>query len=212
MVKVLELGAGRSPLKPDDLNLSDSIEVTHVDLFKLPDIEFVFDLEKKSWPFEDAQYDVLKASHVLEHLSNLTDVMQEAHRVLRPGGFFCIDVPYYRNAAAFFDPTHKRFFTVQTFDYWDPRNRRHREFGHFVKGAKFFVRDKSLRLMLPLIYRFKGLSTTISKTLSRLFLKRPGLYDATLSKIFEATEVKFLLQKPGEPREGVERVARAIFS
>jgi SAM-dependent methyltransferase len=51
------------------------------------------DLEKQPLPLPDASYDVVIASHVLEHLENATDALAEWLRVLRPGGHLLIGVP-----------------------------------------------------------------------------------------------------------------------
>lgn len=41
----------------------------------------------------DSRYDVVYASHVLEHISNDSDALREIARVLRPGGFAVLPVP-----------------------------------------------------------------------------------------------------------------------
>lgn len=44
--------------------------------------------------------------------------MEELWRVCRPGGLVHILVPYYNAAGAFQDPTHVKFFTERTFEYF----------------------------------------------------------------------------------------------
>lgn len=44
-------------------------------------------------PFEDASYDFLFASHVLEHVREDLAAIRELHRVLRPGGLAILTVP-----------------------------------------------------------------------------------------------------------------------
>jgi SAM-dependent methyltransferase len=51
------------------------------------------DLEKQPLPLEDASFDVVIASHVLEHLENADDALSDWMRVLRPGGQMLIGVP-----------------------------------------------------------------------------------------------------------------------
>jgi hypothetical protein len=51
--------------------------------------------------------------------------MCEAWRVLAPGGELNIVSPYWRHVSAFTDPTHKRYCTEWTWDYW-------------VKGTPYF--------------------------------------------------------------------------
>ena len=74
-------------------------------------------------PFADNSVDVVLADHVLEHVPDLVALMQEVHRVLAPGGKFSAEVPYFAHPDSFRDPTHRRFFTWGSMDY-------------FVKGRK----------------------------------------------------------------------------
>ena len=49
-------------------------------------------------------------------------LMNECLRVLKPGGIFEIQVPFWDNEVAFKDPTHCRFFCKQTFHYMEAIN------------------------------------------------------------------------------------------
>lgn len=42
-------------------------------------------------PFEDASFDIVTCVDVLEHVTDLNQVLAEINRVLRPGGFFLFD-------------------------------------------------------------------------------------------------------------------------
>lgn len=46
-------------------------------------------------PFEDASFDVVFASHVLEHIKEDQKAVSEVRRVLRPGGFAILPVPLF---------------------------------------------------------------------------------------------------------------------
>jgi SAM-dependent methyltransferase len=43
--------------------------------------------------FEDATFDMVTAIEVLEHVADLDGTLAEVHRVLRPGGRFCVTTP-----------------------------------------------------------------------------------------------------------------------
>ena len=51
-------------------------------------------------PFEDARFDVIVACDVIETLPNLSEVLAEFHRILRPGGFLICNVPDNRDGIA----------------------------------------------------------------------------------------------------------------
>ncbi len=69
-------------------------------------------------PFTNHSADRIVCSHLLEHVPDLVSLMEEIHRVLVPGGTAWIEVPYFAHHEAFRDPTHCRFFTWESFDYF----------------------------------------------------------------------------------------------
>lgn len=56
------------------------------------DIDVFYD--GKTLPFEDERFDCVFSSEVFEHVFNLTDILVELHRVLRPGGKMLVTVPF----------------------------------------------------------------------------------------------------------------------
>jgi SAM-dependent methyltransferase len=46
-------------------------------------------------PFPDDHFDVVLCNHVLEHVDNDIKAMSEIHRVLKPGGFAVMQVPFF---------------------------------------------------------------------------------------------------------------------
>lgn len=76
--------------------------------------DYVFDMERDRFPFEDNSVDVIVASHVLEHLGEgYFHCLQEMYRVCRHGAVIHVNVPYHRNDQFFDDPTHRRAVTVE---------------------------------------------------------------------------------------------------
>lgn len=54
-------------------------------------------------PFESNTYDFIICNHVLEHIPNDTQAMQEVYRVLKPGGTAILQVPYEANREVTFE-------------------------------------------------------------------------------------------------------------
>jgi SAM-dependent methyltransferase len=103
--QVLEVGPGSSPFP-----VARSARVTYVDRRVEggrdanwpelkgqphgpdPHLNLNLDVDRLT-PIEDASFDAVIASHVVEHLANPLRALQEFHRVLRPGGRLVLIVP-----------------------------------------------------------------------------------------------------------------------
>lgn len=71
-----------------------------------------------TWPLPDNSVGVLRASHIVEHLKDPIHTMNEAYRILAPGGFMFIDVPSTDGRGAFQDPTHCSWWNENSFSYY----------------------------------------------------------------------------------------------
>ncbi len=63
--------------------------------------DFVWDLERFPWPWDDDSAEEIRMLHVLEHLGQdpkvFLGIMLEVHRVLEPGGLLRVHVPHPRS-------------------------------------------------------------------------------------------------------------------
>lgn len=140
MSKTLDLGCGdipRNPFHADELcgvdvrsDLSGNIRSA--------------DLVLGPIPFDDESFDYVTAFDFIEHLPRIVytpqrrhpfvEVMNEVHRVLRPGGLFLSHTPAFPHGVAFRDPTHVNIITEETFPlYFDDEARSASIYG--FKGA-----------------------------------------------------------------------------
>ena len=103
----LNIGAGKEK-REGYITLDSSPQVN-------PDV--LANLEKKL-PFKDNSFDEIIGNHILEHINNLNGLMKELNRISKKGAIIKIRVPFYLSVGAFMDPTHKRFFTPFTMDYF----------------------------------------------------------------------------------------------
>lgn len=65
-------------------------------------------------PFATASVDRVYMVHLLEHLPDFLPLVQECHRLLRPGGILHVMSPWWRHVNAVADPTHVRYLDLQT--------------------------------------------------------------------------------------------------
>ncbi len=126
----LNLGCGNQPkqgFRGVDLHAGEHVDVVH-------------DLNQFPYPFEPDSVDEIWMFHVLEHLPDTCRVMEEIHRILRRGATADIFVPYYNSVGAYTDPTHVRFFTLQTLDYFEEGSK----FSYY-STARFRIQNRELR-------------------------------------------------------------------
>lgn len=111
-----------------------------LDKVSLPTVDFVCDLEKEKIPIKDNSVKEIHSRHFLEHTENLVNIMDELWRVSCNHGKVVIVVPYYNSIGAFTDPTHKRFFTYNTFKYFTNTTK----FPAFYTDKKFIIRKRKI--------------------------------------------------------------------
>ena len=92
-----------------------------VDICDGPAVDQVADLTKP-WPWEPSSVDEILAFDVIEHLPDKIHTMNEAFRVLKPGGKIIICVPTTDGPGAFQDPTHVSFWHRRSFLYYEDGN------------------------------------------------------------------------------------------
>ena len=105
--KVLDLGCGRSKV-PGALGIDSSVR---------SDADIIYDLNTFPYPFGDNTFDVIHCHGILEHLSNLSAVMEEIWRIAKPDARIDIVAPYFTSVDSFTDLTHKHFFSARSMDY-----------------------------------------------------------------------------------------------
>lgn len=81
-----------------------------VDRFAAPGVDVVLDFEDGWLPFNDDSIESVITHHAMEHVRNLTALVDEVYRVLVPGGIFFPIVPLFPSTAAVEDPDHCRYF------------------------------------------------------------------------------------------------------
>jgi SAM-dependent methyltransferase len=92
----------------------------NVDVWGQPGVDVVHDLDVFPWPFDSGTASKIHGIDVYEHVEFPLEFMAECWRVLKTGGELFLHTAYWRNRWSFNDPTHKRFLTENSFDYWIP--------------------------------------------------------------------------------------------
>ena len=89
----------------------------NLDSHKLPGVDIVHDIEKMPWPFASGSVSHVFCANVLEHVDYIP-VMKEIHRILCEDGTVEIIVPHFTSRNNFIDPTHRKMFSIRTFEFF----------------------------------------------------------------------------------------------
>jgi SAM-dependent methyltransferase len=172
-MKKLNLGAG-ADRKEGYIN---------IDWNELAKPDKIHDLNITPYPFDENSFDLIEASHVLEHLDKPFAIMRELHRIAKPGAKIIIKVPHF--SRGFTHAEHCHGFDITFPQYF---NKNFTESGYL--GFEFEIKKIELRWMaffhlLPyfgygkfLINTLKIINTIISflANLSPAFCSRVWCY------------------------------------
>jgi SAM-dependent methyltransferase len=168
-MKKLNLGCGND-IKKDFVNM---------DILKFPGVQIVHNLNKYPYPFKDNTFDLVLASHVLEHLDDLVAAMAELKRISKPGARIIIAGPHFSCGLAYRDPTHKRVFSYFTFEYFTE--------DCFYNLPKFKIIRRKINFT-------RRAFTFLNHIFNPLINANPTIYERFFCWLLPASEVKFELE------------------
>lgn len=170
--RILHIGAGRKKIRG----------AVTLDINPRTNPGVLWDLNERPYPFEDDTFDTVMCEHVLEHLGDVIGVMEDLHRVCKPGARVWIYVPHFSSLNFNTDPTHTHAFSSRSFDY-------------LCLGTDLARYDYSTA-------RFRKLLAHMTmrplKPLDRLFMRLINLnldfYEEHLAYIIPGQELQFVLE------------------
>ena len=173
--KVLDIGCGRKKLTG----------AIGLDKIYLPGVDIVADLNIRL-PFKDEEFECVHADQVLEHVADITGLIYEIHRILKPGGAFIAHCPYFRSSWAHIDPTHLRTFTINSLDYFVIGTFYYRQYRFCEKGFS------KIQVYLDKDYK----QTVLRKFFRAIAMKNPYKFENTfLSYAYPFEQISYLLVK-----------------
>jgi predicted SAM-dependent methyltransferase len=105
---VLDVGCGSSKING----------AIGIDQYLLSGVDIVHNLDAVPWPLNSNSFDRIIFSHSISHLSDLSDIFIECHRLLRDNGVIEIVAPHYASDNFNTDPTHKLHLGVRSMFYY----------------------------------------------------------------------------------------------
>ncbi len=174
-IKVLDLGCGKK-------KRAGAIGVDHSDRH---DADVIHDLNSFPYPFDDGEMDAVYLDNVLEHLDDPMRVMEEVYRICKPEGTVKVIVPYFRSLWAFIDPTHKHFFTVDSFAYYDPDHIICQRYDY--THARFVIES--------IVFNETLENRWTKKIMIKLANKYPHYYELYLSHLYPLDDITYYLRR-----------------
>ncbi len=119
--------------------------------------DLLCELDRYPYPFADSTFDLIVATHVIEHVSDVIRTMEEFHRLTRAGGRVRLVTPHYTDFSSFCDPTHRWHLNSFSFRYFGED---HGGFGYYSR-ARF--REVSIRVKLLALWRALGFEFAVNR-------------------------------------------------
>ena len=161
----------------------------NLDIANIPGVDIVHDIQLLPLPFEDNSFDEILCNDILEHVEYIL-ILKDLCRILKSEGKLIIRVPHFTSKANYVDPTHKKMFSVNTFDFFTKKSR----FGRTYYFDFYFSEIGSKKILFdttgPYLYNH------LLQKLINLHPKIHNLFESTfLSRIFPADNIQIVLIK-----------------
>lgn len=150
-------------------------------------VDLVHDVELVPWPIESGQFDVIVLRHIVEHVSDIGQLLKEVHRVGKPGAEVRIETPHFSSVDSWRDPSHRYHLSLHSFRFFTAA-------GYLHDGAAFEVESATLTFRKSIVSRVGAL----------LFRLSPRHYEQNLAYVIPALDIQVVLRvvKGSERRGG----------
>ena len=165
-----------------------------MDLAALPTVDVVHDIDEVPFPFKDDSFDEVHLVHVVEHARSIVRLMEEVHRISRPGARVRIVTPHYTDSMSWQDPTHRWHLNSYSFRYFDPTYR-----SSYYTNARFRVLER--HVAMARLWRYLGIQALVNldnRRRSARFLRK--FWEQYLSFLMRAKHLTFVLECVKEVR------------
>lgn len=140
--------------------------------------DVVHDLDVFPYPIESGSFDQILMQDVIEHVAEPIRLLEELHRIARPGARIQLRTPHFSSVLAYGDATHRHYFsTLAIRALAEPR------FSHYT-DVRFRIVHVTLDLWLP--FRAVGLGSLANRF--------PESYEKYLAFRFPAMNIRAELE------------------
>jgi len=173
--KVLDFGCGTKPFE-QLFAVSEYIGLEHEKSKENTKADFFYD--GRHFPFDDNSFDNVLSTQVLEHVPNPMEILNEIARVLKPGGYVMISVPFTQEEHEVpYD--FYRFSSYAIADMFNNAGLKIIEYKKLTGGVKAIISTITFYIFRT-VYRNRKISLMVIDLLCTIF----NLCGIILSKIF----------------------------
>lgn len=166
--QVLDIGCGRnkfSGAKGIDFAANAEADIRH-------------NLNVFPYPCATSSFDAILLRNVIEHLGYIVGLMDEIHRIGRPGADVVITTPHFSSLYSYQDPTHVRHLALESMDYFTTDTKH----SNFYTSNRFIMAGKGIDF---------GKSFPLSYIARLICALSPHKYEKHYAFIFPANSLWF---------------------
>ena len=156
-----------------------------IDIAPLEHVDIVCNLGKTSIPLKSNSVDAIFSFHFLEHVENVSFIIEEIYRVLKPGGIAEIIVPHFSNIGAY-HWSHKTYWNARGLDFVEKTCFCH----YYCPNVNFKILKRNIEFSEKRNY-----SPTIFEKLIGWRYMSMYLYEKWLSSLFRAYQIRVIMEK-----------------
>lgn len=154
----------------------------NIDLYGNPDVKH--DLEDFPYPFNKNTFEEVYASHIIEHLDDTIKVMKELHKICKNKSKIIIKTPHFSHYNALTDITHKRAFSIKSFDGFEDKL--------FCEGFNFKIINKKINFSKGSF--LKIFNPLFNPIINKILMFRFNFYERFFCYILPSEELIFELE------------------
>lgn len=182
----IELGCGNAKKNPNAIG---------IDMLDFDCVDIQGDVFAALRRFPDASVDVIESFHFFEHVSDLTVLIDEITRVLKPGGKLHVVVPHFSNPYFYSDPTHKNFFGLYTFCYYATNSIFSRNVPLYGRIPQLDLNDVQLTFKSTRPFYIRHALKKIIERMVNLNTYTKEFYEENLCNIMPCYELDYRIRK-----------------
>ncbi len=155
----------------------------NVDIINWEGVDKVFDFKKIPYPLKNNTFNEIYCSMVMEHIPNLSEMINELVRISKNWSKIKIIVPYFSSPNLWWDITHVRWFNTNSFSWFHTNSLKSfwninviKQRIHFLSNHKF-MESKNMNILPDFLIN--------------LF---PRIYERFFCYILPSSEIHYLLE------------------